>query len=320
MYIRSAEIDPGAPSFSDRVIEQNKLSSTQLILFNTISTTAMLLNALAIITVTCANIKRSRTWFAQLYACFIYSLSLLLIVGRQGGGEPPFGLCFFQAALIYAGTAFVAYSFACLVLEFYIQLVSVLHRRVFRRLWVSLLVLSPWAVFGFVFLLSMLVVSSPSGVERDAASHAYCHVSSSEIPSYVAAAITMMSSLVGLIVEIKIAVVLHRNWTAFKRASSEHPMVSWSLYLRICSYTFAATLAGGLSLFILSREVDSNSLGVWRVLLPLVPGFGAIAFGTQKDIMRAWLFWVPQRKKAMITLNTESFVKDEHGSDTISPA
>ncbi|KAF9011213.1 hypothetical protein BDQ17DRAFT_1345733 [Cyathus striatus] len=285
MYIRRAVLNPGDHSFAATVIEQNKLSSTQLILFNTLSAAAMLLNALAIGTVIYGKIKRSRSWFAQLYACFIYSFSLLLIVGRQMGPEPPFGLCFLQAATVYAGTAFVAYSFACLVVEFYLQLLAVLNHRVFPRFWITLLVLSPWAIFGFIFILSMLAVSHSSGVERDAVSHAYCHVASTEIPSYVTAAIVMASALVGLIVEVKVGILLHRNWTAFKCASSTNPMISWSLFMRICSYTFAATLAEALSIFILTHDIDSNSLGVWRILLPLVPGFGAIAFGTQRDIM-----------------------------------
>ncbi|KAF8982517.1 hypothetical protein BDQ17DRAFT_816291 [Cyathus striatus] len=91
--------------------------TSQIILFNALSIMATILTTLVLGTVICAKLKRSNAWFSLLIACLTYSLSLLLIIGRQTGPEPPFGLCFLQAALIYAGPAFIVYSFACLSIE-----------------------------------------------------------------------------------------------------------------------------------------------------------------------------------------------------------
>ncbi len=47
------------------------------------------------------EIYRLRTWFALMIAGLVYSVSFFLIVGRQFGEEPAFGLCLLQASMIY---------------------------------------------------------------------------------------------------------------------------------------------------------------------------------------------------------------------------
>ncbi|KAF8917526.1 hypothetical protein CPB85DRAFT_1452710 [Mucidula mucida] len=48
-----------------------------------------------------SEIYRLKTWFALMIAGLVYSVSFFLIVGRQFGEEPPFGLCLLEASLIY---------------------------------------------------------------------------------------------------------------------------------------------------------------------------------------------------------------------------
>lgn len=48
-----------------------------------------------------SRVKRSRIWFGLLTSYLIYSAIYLLLAGRQFDAEPPFGLCFFQAVLVY---------------------------------------------------------------------------------------------------------------------------------------------------------------------------------------------------------------------------
>ena len=48
-------------------------------------------------------VHRSGLWFRHMLSWILYSASFLLLVGNQlGEAEPPFGLCFVQAGLIYA--------------------------------------------------------------------------------------------------------------------------------------------------------------------------------------------------------------------------
>lgn len=49
-----------------------------------------------------SRVPRSGVWFCVLTSWLVYSVSFLLLIGKQTGSEPPFGLCFLQAALIYA--------------------------------------------------------------------------------------------------------------------------------------------------------------------------------------------------------------------------
>ncbi|KAF9017591.1 hypothetical protein BDZ89DRAFT_1074683 [Hymenopellis radicata] len=62
-----------------------------------------------------SEIYRLKTWFALMIAGLVYSVSFFLIVGRQFGEEPAFGLCLLQASLIY-GAPVLTSSFS---LSFY---------------------------------------------------------------------------------------------------------------------------------------------------------------------------------------------------------
>jgi len=263
----------------------------------------MALTTLVLGTVVCAKLKRSKAWFALMLACFTYSLSLLLLLGRQMGPNPPFGLCFLQAAIIYAGPAFVAFAFASMVVEFYLQLRAELDKKKLSCYLAHVLILSPWAFFIFLLIVVMLVITDPSGVKRDMFFPAYCHVASTEAPSYITSAIVMVCSLVGLFYEVKAGLLLRKNWAAFKEISNNNPMISWSLYLRICGLTLAAAIAAGISVFVISRDKESEILSFWKTFLPIVPAFVALAFGTQKEIMETWMFWkrIKRRKPSGFT-------------------
>jgi len=48
------------------------------------------------------NVHRSIGWYSLIAAWLVYSLSYALLIGKQEGPDPPFGLCAFQSLLIYA--------------------------------------------------------------------------------------------------------------------------------------------------------------------------------------------------------------------------
>ncbi|KAF9012145.1 hypothetical protein BDZ89DRAFT_483547 [Hymenopellis radicata] len=56
-----------------------------------------------------SEIYRLKTWFALMIAGLVHSVSFFLVVGRQFGEEPAFGLCLLQASLIY-GAPVLAFS------------------------------------------------------------------------------------------------------------------------------------------------------------------------------------------------------------------
>lgn len=65
----------------------------------------VLLGALILTVIMCARPQRCSFWFFFISAWFITSFSNLLLLGRQTGPAPPFGLCLFQASLVYASPA-----------------------------------------------------------------------------------------------------------------------------------------------------------------------------------------------------------------------
>lgn len=69
-----------------------------------------ILNSIAVITLSAvlitawksSRIRRVPTWYLYIFSWDVYSLSYLLIVGKQTGSEPVWGWCLFQAIMIYA--------------------------------------------------------------------------------------------------------------------------------------------------------------------------------------------------------------------------
>ncbi|KAF5343357.1 hypothetical protein D9758_014179 [Tetrapyrgos nigripes] len=68
------------------------------------------------------SIVRMKTWFCLLLSCIIYCISFLVLVGHQGGPQPSFSLCIFQAGLIYAAPPTVAAAGLSFIIELYMRL------------------------------------------------------------------------------------------------------------------------------------------------------------------------------------------------------
>jgi hypothetical protein len=49
------------------------------------------------------TVHRSIAWYSLMTAWLVYSVSYGLLIGKQEGPNPPFGLCLLQTLLVYAG-------------------------------------------------------------------------------------------------------------------------------------------------------------------------------------------------------------------------
>lgn len=84
---------------------------------------AILISILVLLGMTCATarlssrISRSKTWFLFIGSTMFWCVAYLLLLGRQGNQEPPFGICILQSALGYAANPFTTISALGLVLE-----------------------------------------------------------------------------------------------------------------------------------------------------------------------------------------------------------
>lgn len=83
-------------------VPPTRFESTQTTIFNVFASVGVFSTAFVLApALFSSRVKRSRTWFGVLTSYLVYSAIYLLLVGRQFDPEPPLGLCFFQAALVY---------------------------------------------------------------------------------------------------------------------------------------------------------------------------------------------------------------------------
>ncbi|KAJ6609040.1 hypothetical protein B0H10DRAFT_2065719 [Mycena sp. CBHHK59/15] len=264
---------------------------TEVAIFNAISFLAVF--SLALVAATAyfsSTVHRSGLWFRHIISWILYSAVFLLLIGRQLGPNPPFGLCMVQAALIYAAPTFPTLSAFGFVADLYIGLSAAVYRkRKIRPALTTFLLRFPQIVSLCIFLEVIMSVGDPRVVVRHT-SHLYCHVTV-PTPSLISASIIVGTGLLIFPLEIWIAVILCLNWMAFRRSQSRpDPHVSLTMFIRVGLFTVMSLLGIGLSS--LSLGTSNVAKPFWtRLVLPIVPIIAAVTFGSQEDIMKSWIFW-----------------------------
>ncbi|KAL9714062.1 hypothetical protein Ac2012v2_002369 [Leucoagaricus gongylophorus] len=248
------------------------------------------------------NIYRSIGWYSLMTAWLVYSLSYALLIGKQEGPDPPFGLCVFQSLLVYAAPPLVATGLTCYYIEFYL----IVHRlrrgnpspySPRRTFW---LVVTPWLVFLSVILEVLLLIFPEKRLSLvgRAVNDFYCHLEDG-IPNLVSASIILANAVILLPLEVWTGYVMHRYWDVFRRLTRTDRQIFLTVYLRLFFCTVVAVVAFVFSTVdFVFPATDETSL-----VYPMLPIFIAFAFGTQKDLMRAWLFWRPHRPYGSIVFN-----------------
>ncbi|KAF9446245.1 hypothetical protein P691DRAFT_761807 [Macrolepiota fuliginosa MF-IS2] len=165
-----------------------------------------------------------------------------------------------------------------------------------RTLW---LIIAPWLTF-LMIILGVLVVIFPGNclhLVDLAASNFYCHLEN-VIPEQVTAAVVIGAMAVLIPLEVWTGLLLYRNWDIFGNLSRRDCRLVLTVYLRliICTLAAVATLISCLLVFGVPQTSGANTL-----LYATLPVCIAIAFGTQKDLLQAWLFWrSPQPHSSMV--------------------
>ncbi|KAJ7170501.1 hypothetical protein C8R43DRAFT_93055 [Mycena crocata] len=234
------------------------------------------------------TVHRSGLWFQHMISWILYSVSFVLLVTRQLGPEPPFGLCLMQASLVHAVPVLPTLSAFCFVVDLYIGLSAVVYKkRKIRPTLSKFLLKLPQTVFIGVFLVVLLAIQDSGIVSRNA-DHLYCHVTAST-PSIVSASLVVGTGLFIFPLEIWIAVVLCRNWVTFRHCSNprQDPQVSLTMFIRVALFTVMSMTGVGLS----SLSLADVPKPYWSLVLPIVPIIAAVTFGSQEDIMKSMVFW-----------------------------
>lgn len=285
-----------------------------VILFDVLVLLSILLVAFALLpAVSSRYVSRSVGWYSLMTGWLVFSLSYGLIVGYQGERRPPLSLCTFQTLLIYAVPQLVATSLLCYYIEFYL-IISGLRTGKLRspsQTRTFLLAVAPWVVF-FFNIVTVSILIFPGNrlhlVER-APNNFYCHLSN-PIPATITSATVIGVIGVLLPLEAWTGLVMYRHWDAFRRLSKADSRIYLALYIRFTLSTMVSIAAFLLStlLFILPRTYRSG------LCYPFLAIIMTVAFGIQKDILRAWMFWYQQNRR----LSTIFFAKTTVSNATLT--
>ncbi|KAF9463515.1 hypothetical protein BDZ94DRAFT_600816 [Collybia nuda] len=275
-------------------IPSRRVESGHIIIFDALAFLGCFLTVAVLVPALLSpRIKRSETWFGLLMSWLLYSVSYILLIGRQVGPKPSLGLCMFQSALVYATSPLCAAATMCFAFDCFLKLSKISpNGRTIGRKTAKMLVIFPWVLALVIAGEAILSVNDSSKVRRNA-SHFYCHITS-RVPSLVNAIIVVLCILVIIPLEIYTGFLLYRNWTLFKRLSITRARIALSTLTRLALFSFIISLALFLTILSATR-IDHPRLGpAWYMILISLPSFSALCFGIQKDILEAWLFW---RKK-----------------------
>jgi len=234
------------------------------------------------------SIHRSKTWFSMIVSWIVYALSYILILGYQSGPEPGRGICVLQMMFIYSTPPLTAISGLAFIIDVHFRITKALFTNGADHKYTRLMY-GPWALFAVVVAAALIAVQDFADIQRNL-SGLYCH-SNAGVQYLVAAIICAIGLGTALLMIIWTAVILYRNWALFRELStnmSERELRLSSL-IRIMLFTLMATI--GLGLSVSGATPHGGDAEVWNALLPLLPFLCGIAFGTQKDIIRCWMFW-----------------------------
>ncbi|KAK0447729.1 hypothetical protein EV421DRAFT_158183 [Armillaria borealis] len=267
------------------------------------------------------QIKRRRTWFSLILSWMVFAFSYLCLVNNQLGDEPHFGTCLFQTLLVYSAPPLVASSGLYFILDIYLELrntifseseISVVYRDTvsialfghtrtsFMGSKIDQIVLAPWVLWVLMIMTSAFLIKDPTQISRES-THMYCH-SNTGAQLTVTLCVTFPLAACCILLEVLMGHLMYRNWTVFRRycvdkaSDSRTGRVSLSTMIRIVCFTIVPLAALGLASFVAAHQMESNA--TWNILLASLPIFAALSFGTQKDIVRAWMFCLPSRGNA----------------------
>ncbi|KAF9012147.1 hypothetical protein BDZ89DRAFT_483559 [Hymenopellis radicata] len=231
-----------------------------------------------------SEIYRLKTWFGLMIAGLVYSVSYFLIVGRQFGEEPAFGLCLLQASLIYGAPVLCSSCSLAFTVELYVILFDAVRgagrgRRGSSKWLIAMPLINYFAVLCGVFVTGLLdhrkIVRNPS--------HVYCYATVS-YPYYITGIIGLFTFLTVLVLEVvmlHMLVVTRKDLGLHRSANETFPA---SLFFRALLFSVWTALGIGLSaVALISTSAFSP---YWVLLFPTFCIVIAIIFGTQKDILK----------------------------------
>ncbi|KAL0958295.1 hypothetical protein HGRIS_000443 [Hohenbuehelia grisea] len=260
------------------------------------------------------RIKRLSTWFNLLITGIVFAISNLLLIGHQSGPQPPFGLCLFQAMMLYGVPALASFSSAIFCIEMLLLVRHVLradHKKTVQPARRYLLAI-PWiAHLGIALAVLVMGLKQPWRVLRDDETSTYCHLKA-HIPARVTAGLTICGVLITLIALALTIHALYRNRDDASMQQFRHDSMINRMVLRIIIFSILPVVALILSIL----KFPSKVLGtrIFVIMLSLFPLWSAVVLGLHADIFRAWAFWKRTPEEPTKSLASSEYNKRGAGS------
>ncbi|KDR76232.1 hypothetical protein GALMADRAFT_247523 [Galerina marginata CBS 339.88] len=242
------------------------------------------------------HIKRASTWYMVIGSWVITSLSNLILLGQQTGRPPNAGICLMQAMLIYATPVLCSFTAVAFMLQVYLSIIlSLRWNSKISRVQMRFLHLVPVVSF-FCVLIEVMIIGllNPAQVQRTS-SGVYCNLSGS-LASMITAGLTILAMLMIIIVEILTAITLRRLWKSSGRtnAVANNEFLSIDVIARVAVFSFCPMIALAISLlqYLPSHNIDIAKL---EIAVAILPCCAILIFGSQKDLLRAFMFWKGQK-------------------------
>jgi len=242
------------------------------------------------------GIKRASTWFMVIGSWVVTSLSNLILLGQQTGPPPRISVCLMQAMLVYASPILCSFSALAFMLQVYLSVpLALKSNSKISRTQTRLLHLVPCTSFLCV-LIEVLIIGllNPEKIQR-AQEGMYCNLSGST--SYIiTAGLTISATVIMIIIEVLTAMTLRRIWKSSARLNDvqNNEFLSMDVIARVAAFSFCPMIALAVSLLQYLPKHD-NTKEKLQLVIATLPCCAILIFGSQRDILRAWMFW---RKKA----------------------
>ncbi|KAL4260432.1 hypothetical protein AB1N83_006581 [Pleurotus pulmonarius] len=274
--------------------------------FNVVQMTGLVLLLAVILTAWLApSVKRSIAWFNVIISWIFSASSFLLLMGRQTGPEPPFGLCLFQSMLIYAAPSMNACVCVSFALELFFNVSAAAAQTPASRNWKLFIASLPY-VTPFLVCIEVLAIGlSRHDVVKRNAIGMYCHFTIST-PSIITGIIVIFVMISVLPVVSVTIFMFIRNWGTLRNLCAEqNGGLPLRLVIRYGVFCLLPVPIVTISLVSWQFEDASPNAANVAVAIATLPIMTALIFGTQWDIFRVWMFW--RRKSPQPTSRTLQF-------------
>ncbi|KAF9032618.1 hypothetical protein BJ165DRAFT_1517190 [Panaeolus papilionaceus] len=253
------------------------------------------------------RVHRTSLWFLFMSSFAFTSISNLLLLGQQTGRQPNFGLCIFQASLVYAAPVINCTTGLSFMIHVWLSIRNPdLNTRISRR-WIILLHLLP-LLLTLATIIEVLAVGliDPKRVVPDT-SAMFCHISS-QISNRITSSISVVCMLTILVIDAFIIRILRSRWKAFQRTA--RPLflqpddpdpgrrdISLDSLIRVVAFALLPIIAIVVSFAqYFPRSQEGGTSARTNIVIATLPPAAFFIFGTQRDLLRAWGVMKPEKE------------------------